>query len=109
MKSNKHFGLLAHADDSRAFLRNPIGFFISKAVGLAWTPDMRPVEVILNGDYIGLYFLTELIRVDKDRVDIYDQEDEEATPDPTGGWLCEIDNYEEAPSEQITITEGTAL
>lgn len=106
MKSNKHFGLLAHADDSRAFLRNPVGFFISKAVGLAWTPDMRPVEVILNGDYIGLYFLTELIRVDKDRVDIYDQEDEEATPDPTGGWLCEIDNYEEAPSEQITITEG---
>lgn len=106
MKKSKHYTLLAHADDNLGFLREPAGFFISRAVGLDWTPDMQPVELILNGDYLGLYFVVEQIRIDQDRVNIYDQEDEEATPDPTGGWLCEIDNYDEDPAEQIKITEG---
>ena len=68
MKKNKHFGLLAHADDDLGFLRNAVGFELSRRLGLAWTPTAEPVEVFLNGDYIGLYFLTELVRVDPDRV-----------------------------------------
>lgn len=106
MRKNKHFALLAHADDDLGFLREPTGFKMSELAGMAWTPAQKPVEVILNGDYIGLYFLVETIRVDKDRVDVVDQEDEDPSTDVTGGWLCEIDNYEEDPSEQITLTES---
>ena len=105
MKKSKHFALLAHADDNKGFMRNTIGFQLSKLIGLTWTPTAKPLEVVLNGDYIGLYFLTETIRVDKDRVNIVEQEDEATDPMAiTGGWLVEIDNYREDP--QIIITEG---
>ena len=105
MKANKHFALLAHADDPHGFMRNTVGFFLAERFELPWTPKQRPVELVLNGDYRGLYFLTELIRVDKDRVDITEQEDLCTDPDSiTGGWLVEIDNYDSDP--HITITEG---
>ena len=108
MNKSKHFALLAHADDARdkkGFLRNAAGFELSKLIGMAWTPEAKPIEVVLNGDYIGLYFLTETIRVDKDRVNIVEQEDEETDPAAiTGGWLVEIDNYDDDP--HITIKEG---
>ena len=105
---SKHFTLLAHADDAKdkkGYMRNAAGFELSKMIGIAWTPEAKPLEVIMNGDYIGLYFLTEHIRVDKDRVNIVEQEDEETDAQKiTGGWLVEIDNYDEDP--HITIKEG---
>lgn len=105
MKKSKHFGLLAHADDNLGFLRNAVGFELSRRMGLAWTPADAPVEYVLNGDYLGVYFLTELIRVDKDRVNIVEQPDLITNPDSiTGGWLVEIDNYENDP--HVKITEG---
>ena len=108
MKKSKHFALLAHADDSndrKGFMRNAVGFELSRMIGMNYTPDARPLEVVLNGDYIGLYFLTEHIRVDKDRVNIVEQEDEETDNEKiTGGWLVEIDNYDDDP--HITIKEG---
>lgn len=105
MKKNKHFALLANADDNLGFLRNAVGFELSRQIGLAYTPEQRPVEVVLNGDYIGLYFLVEHIRVDENRVNIAEQDDNETDPEKvTGGWLVEIDNYEE--DAQIRIQEG---
>lgn len=105
---SKHFALLAHADDAKdnkGFMRNTLGFYFSEQIGMAWTPKAKPVELVLNGDYKGLYFLTELIRVDKDRVNIVEQEDNETDSDKiTGGWLVEIDNYREDP--QIRFMEG---
>ena len=105
LAKNKHFALMAHADDNKGFMRNTIGFYFSEQIGMAWTPKVKPVELVLNGDYKGLYFLTELIRVDKDRVNIVEQEDNETDSDKiTGGWLVEIDNYREDP--QIRFMEG---
>lgn len=96
MENNRHFTLLAHADDDLAFLRNTVGFELSKMIGMSYTPAQEPVEVVLNGDYIGLYMLTEKIRVDKNRVDIMEQVDMATDPEEiTGGWLLEIDNYEQ--------------
>ncbi|MBR4721595.1 MAG: CotH kinase family protein, partial [Muribaculaceae bacterium] len=105
MNKNKHFNLIAHADDDLGFLRNTVGFQLSRLLKLAYTPEQQPVEVILNGNYIGLYFITDKIRVEKDRVNIVEQADN-ATDEyaVTGGWLVEIDNYEEAG--QVVITEG---
>ena len=105
MKANKHFTLLAHADDDLAFLRNTVGFELSRLMELEYTPEQQPVEVVLNGDYIGLYMLTDKIRVDKDRVNIVEQADGETDSyNITGGWLVEIDNYDE--DLQVRIKEG---
>ena len=110
MNKSKHFALLAHADDNRAFMRNATGFEVSRMSGLPWTPADKPCEVILNGDYIGLYFLTETIRFDKKRVNMTNPDDTvddwlAENPDKTaddypftdedytGAWLVEFDNY----------------
>ena len=105
MKKNKHFALLAHADDDLAFLRNTVGFEVSRRLGLEYTPAQQPCELVLNGEYRGLYMLTEHIRVGADRVNITEQDDYETLAENiTGGWLVEIDNYDE--TEQIKITDG---
>lgn len=96
MHSNRHWCLMAHPDDFLARLKNTMGFEMSRRIGLAYTPAQEPVEVVLNGQYIGLYFLTEKIRVDKHRVNIEEQMDGETDPDKiTGGWLLEITNAPE--------------
>lgn len=104
LTKSKHFVLLAHADDNIGFMRNTLGFAASSMFGLTWTPAQRPVEVVLNGEYIGLYFLTENIRIDKNRVNVTEQEDYAST-DVDGGWLVEIDNYDSDP--HVTVYEGS--
>lgn len=104
MPNNRHWCLQACAEDYLGFLKMPAGHIISKAIGLRWTPRIRPVELVLNGQYMGLYFLTEHVRIASNRVHIHEQADNETHPDSiTGGWLVEIDNY---PSEgNIVIDE----
>lgn len=104
MDKNKHFALLAHADDNMGFMRNITGFELSRRLRLAWTPMDRPVEFYLNGDYKGLYFVTQTIRVDQTRVNITEQDDL-AVDGVDGGWLVEIDNYDTDP--HITVMEPT--
>ena len=105
MKKSKHFVLLAHYEDYYCYARDHLGFEIARRMGMPWTPEHRPIELVLNGDYVGLYWLTEKIRVDEDRVNITEQKDNETEPELiTGGWLVEIDNY---PADgQVKITEG---
>ena len=105
MKRNKHWALMTNADDNLGGLRNTVGYELSRMMGLAWTPSQEPVEVVLNGDYIGLYMLTEIPRVEPDRVNISEQADYETSPFiVSGGWLVEIDNYQE--EEQVRTVEG---
>ena len=104
MHKSKHWALLAGADDYLGFLKNTVGYALSERIGLPYTPHQVPVELVLNGDYKGLYFVTETVRIDNDRVNIYEQQDGETKAELiTGGWLVEIDNY---PSEgNVTFSE----
>lgn len=98
MPKNKHWALLKPTENTVA------GLQLGKLMNMAWTPSFRPVEVVLNGDYIGLYFLTETIRIDENRVNIYERQDQETNPELIkGGWLVEVDNYHD--EDQITIPE----
>ena len=95
-EKSKHYALLAHADDTYGYLRNYTAFNLGKRIGLPWTPDMQPVEVVINGDYRGLYFLTESIRVGDGRLDIAELDDKESDPKlVSGGYVVELDNYDE--------------
>ncbi len=105
LTTDKSFNLLAHADDNYGFLRNTAGFALSRYFGLKYTPTQEPVELFLNGDYKGLYFLVDHIKVSSNRVKVEEQDDKETDLDKvTGGWLLEIDNYSEDP--HITIKKG---
>lgn len=104
MSKSKHYAILAHADDDCGYLKNFVGFNLGKRIGLPWTPTQRPIEVVINGDYRGLYFLTESIRVESDRINITELadncEDKELV---SGGYLVELDNYDE--ENQIRMEE----
>lgn len=109
LTKSKHFALLAHADDGYGFLRNYTAFALGKRIGLPWTPGVVPVELVLNGDYRGIYFLTESIRVEEERVNISELAD--GCEDPalvSGGYIVELDNYEE-PENQIRIPEISTI
>lgn len=95
MLSSKHWALMAAADDNLGFMRNTLGFMLSKHIGLRWTPSQVPVELIINNEYLGLYFLTETVRIQKNRINIASQPDQNQDPlTMSGGWLVEIDNYD---------------
>ncbi len=96
MPKSKHWILLSQAGDWLAHGRNYLNFKISEKLGMPYTTRCVPLEVVLNGDYIGMYFLTEQIRIEKNRVNIEEQTDEDTDSTMvTGGWLLEIDNYQE--------------
>lgn len=104
LSKSKHFALLAHADDTWGYMRNFTGFNLGHRIGLPWTPDQQPVEVVINGDYRGLYFLTESIRIEKDRINIAELDDLASDPAlASGGYLVELDNYDE--DNQIKLEE----
>lgn len=105
-KKSKHWAILAHADDNKGYLRNFVMFTLGEMIGLPWTPRQQPVEVIINGDYRGVYFLTESIRVGDGRVPVEELEDEEASPALiSGGYIVELDNYDEDDDSQIRMEE----
>lgn len=101
MPKNKHFSLIAYAGN---YVGSVAGMELARCTGQAWAPHSEPVEVVLNGEYIGRYFLVENIKIDKNRLNIAEQPDfneDESILD--GGWLVEIDNY--ADDAQIVIPE----
>lgn len=82
----KNWALLANHYD-KSLIRNSLAFKISEIIGLEFTPRCEPVDVILNGNYRGNYFICDQIEVKEGRVDI-----EKITEDDiTGGYLLEID------------------
>lgn len=103
-QKNKHYALLAHADDNNGFMRNFTTFKLGEKIGLKATPRMQPVELVINGNYRGLYFLTESVRVGEGRVEIEELEDNATDPELiSGGYIVELDNYDE--ENQIRMDE----
>ncbi len=49
---------------------NTVAFETARYMGMPHTNHTRYVELFLNGDYVGLYQLTEKIEVDDNRIDI---------------------------------------
>ena len=88
MPKHKRWVLLANWLD-RTLLRNHVSFRIAMHTGLEWTPPGEFVEVILNGKHIGNYYLCEHIKVDENRVDIDELDDDEVD----GGYMMELDTY----------------
>ncbi|MBQ7163511.1 MAG: CotH kinase family protein [Bacteroidales bacterium] len=71
MPPNRRWVLLANYLD-RTLLRNHLAFFLEGAEGntSAWTPRGQFVELILNGEHLGNYYLCEKISVGDNRIDL---------------------------------------
>lgn len=106
MPANRHFALLAcyGAAFELGMFSYMAGLKIAEMTGQPWVPRCRPVELVLNGEYWGLYLLIETVRIDNNRVNIFKQPDKCTDPELIpGGWLVEIDNYSD--ENQVIIPE----
>lgn len=76
-------------------LRIPFSFYLWQQMG-HYASNWRYVELILNGEYRGLYILTERIKRDNDRVDIAKLDEDDISGDAlTGGYILRIDWLED--------------
>ena len=80
LAADKDWVLLANYRDP-THLMNTFVFEMGERLGIPYPNHSRYVEVTLNGDYIGLYQLTEQIEQGKNRVNI----------DKEKGWLLALD------------------
>lgn len=108
LPKSKHFALLAHFEDWRGYLKDEAAFEVSRRMKMAFTPRQCPIELVINGEFYGIYFVTQNVRVDPDRVNIQEQKDLDTIPENiTGGWLIERDNYKDP--NQFVIDPKTNL
>jgi len=76
-------------DDS--MMRDYISYEMTREMG-QYAANLKYCEVVLNGDYIGLYALSEKIKRDGDRVNIAKlSDDENSFPEVSGGYLMQTD------------------
>lgn len=111
MPSHDKWVLLANAFD-RSQLHNWTAARVSEAAGLPYTPRSRHVELVLNGQYVGVYQLGEdPDRIDPNRVAITKMKKGDiAGTALTGGYLLEIDQrLEENAEPGFRTTHGVPV
>ncbi len=116
MGSNKHWVLLANYYDA-SLLRNKMTYWLGNVLGMEYTPQCIFADVVMNGQYLGSYYLCEQIRVGESRVAIDDLEkDDEAkkaidAPFITGGYLMGMNpyTYNDALNAQFTTEQGNTF
>ena len=72
MKTDKDWVLLANYRDPTNFM-NAVAFDMARYMGMPYSNSNRFVEVYLNGDYIGMYQLTEQVEQGENRVAVDDE------------------------------------
>lgn len=94
LHSSKHFVLLSEATTPFSMLAAIAAFELSRRLDMPFTPEAKPVELVINGEYNGLYLLTEQVRVEPARIDVkrWSRHPSQYLND-TGGWLLEIDGW----------------
>lgn len=93
MPKHKRWVLLANWKD-RTLIRNAAAFWVSSHTGMPYTVRGEFVEVELNGEHQGNYYLCEQIKIDENRVNITEMDPMETDPEKiTGGYLMEVDTY----------------
>ena len=116
MPKHKRWVLLANWMD-RTLLRNDVAFEMARRV-MAWAPRGQFVELYLNGVHQGNYYLCEQIKVDKNRVNIDELDEDTDFSDPSqvsGGYILEFDEYGQFDepnffwSKIIDIDDGTPV
>lgn len=103
MPVENDWALLANYND-KSFMRNLLAFDLFEQTG-HYAPRAKLVEVVLNGEYQGVYLLCETIKRDANRVDIAKLDPNETTwPDVSGGYMLKIDYWDNSNSWQLAYT-----
>jgi len=101
---SKNWVLISNAMDN-SLLRNRIMLAIARAYGLRFTPRLLPVDLYVNGAYMGSYIFGQEVRMEKASVGI-DEIPQGATKEPeiTGGYLLAMNPSANELEENIFTT-----
>ena len=92
MPSENDWILNANYTD-KSFMRNTLSYEISRDMG-NYTSRTRNVELMVNGQYQGIYIFMEKIKRDANRVNISKLTSADTTGDAlTGGYILKIDKF----------------
>ncbi|WP_294431398.1 CotH kinase family protein [uncultured Treponema sp.] len=91
MPKHKRWVLIANYLDN-SFMRNEMAFYLSETFELDYTVRGKFVDLVLNGEYKGLYWLGEAIKPDENRVNINDGS-KNMSDDEDKDYLIEMDVY----------------
>ncbi len=77
--------------NDKSLVRDALTFELARRI-MPWAPRTRFVEVVLNGNYQGIYLVAEQIKRDKNRVDIATLTATDIAGDElTGGYIIKFD------------------
>jgi hypothetical protein len=77
--------------NDRSLMRDALAYKLGRDLG-RYAPRTRYCELVINGEYQGIYLLVEKIKRDKNRVDISKLDPTEISGDDlTGGYIIKID------------------
>ena len=94
MPKDKDWALIANYAD-KSLMRNYIAYRLSAALGAYYAPRCEFAEFYLNGEYLGVYLVTETIKISKNRVNI---------PKDDYSYIVEVDGrYNE--NEQVVFSD----
>lgn len=94
MPKDKDWALIANYAD-KTLMRNFIAYRLSAALGAYYAPRCEFAELYLNGEYLGVYLLTETIKIGKNRVNI---------PENGDSYIVEFDSkYKQ--NEQVVFSD----
>lgn len=103
MPSENDWALLATYND-KSFCRNILANHLFESMG-HYAPRTMFVEVVLNGEYQGIYMLSETIKRDNDRVDVANIAITDITyPQVTGGYIIKTDYWDNTNSWQTSYS-----
>lgn len=105
----KSWTLIANYAD-KSLMRNALAAYLGKFAGQPFTAAAQFVDLVLNGEYVGNYQISDQVEVRKKRVDIVEQE-EAMTDDSniTGGYLLEIDGFADSEPCKFTTSRGIKI
>ena len=74
----------------KTLMRDALAYSLGRGTG-RWAPRTRHCELVINGEYVGVYTLVERIKPDNDRLDIAKMDADDIAGDSlTGGYIYEI-------------------
>ncbi len=104
----KNWVLLANYAD-KTLMRNALAFETARnMLEFGFTPSVTFVDVVLNGENLGSYMLTDQVEVKKKRVPVTEQDETTTSSDPeiTGGYLIEVDGFADSEISWFQTTKG---
>jgi len=90
-----------------SLMRDYLSYTLSRNIGV-YAPRTKYCEVVINGEYRGLYLLQEKIKVDDNRVDVLKMEPtDNSGPDVTGGYIIKADKITPEDPSAWTMSSYT--